>query len=70
MAVKKVFLGDCDEEIIIESGFEDTIFIQITDIKESKEPEVVSSALLDLETAIAFRDEFSRLIKIIKNNQL
>ena len=70
MAVKKIFLGDCDEEIIIENCIEHTIFIQITDIKELKEPEVVCSALMDYPTAIAFRNELSRLIKIIKNNQL
>lgn len=67
MAVKKVFLGTCESELFIQyNKIENLLYIEIDDTDNEGQ---YSNTLLDYDTAIEFRDELNRFLKIMENNK-
>ena len=68
MAVKKVFIGSSNIEVVIDvCQDENLLYLEIVDRDYLDQ---LQNVLIDFETTVAFRDELNRLIEIMKNNQL
>ena len=67
MAVKKVFVGNSNLEVVIDvCTDENLLYLEIVDRDYLDQ---LQNVLIDFETTVAFRDELNRLIEIMENNQ-
>jgi hypothetical protein len=68
MAVKKVFVGTSNIEVLIDVfKDENLLYLEIVDRDYLDQ---IQNVMLDFETTIALRDELNRLVQIMENNQL
>jgi hypothetical protein len=68
MAVKKVFVGTSNIEVVVDIFKDENLFY--LEIVDRDYLDQIQNVMLDFETTIALRDELDRLVQIMENNQL